>query len=107
VKEVRGLFKFIGLMFKTRNTENLLFEFNKDVDIGIHSFFVFFPFLVVWLDERNRVLDFQIVKQFCFYIRPRFKFRKFVEIPINERNRELVGVIIEDRKDKIRPEHIV
>ena len=107
MKEVRGLFKFIGLMFKTRNTENLLFEFNKDVDIGIHSFFVFFPFLVVWLDERNRVLDFQIVKQFCFYIRPRFKFRKFVEIPINERNRELVGVIIEDRKDKIRPEHIV
>ncbi len=94
VKEVRGFFKFIGLMFRTRNTENLLFEFNKDVNIGIHSFFVFFPFLVVWLDEWSRVLDFQIVKPFCFCIKPRFKFRKFVEIPINERNRDILDIFV-------------
>ncbi len=83
--------RFSGLMFKTKETKNLLFEFSNDVSVGIHSLFVFFSFLVVWLDERNRVLDFQIVKPFCFYIKPKVKYRKFIEIPLNEKNEHIIN----------------
>ena len=86
-----GVFsKGIGLMFKSRESENLLFNFNKDVKISIHSFFVFFPFLVLWLDAENNVLEWKIVKPFCLRVLPKNKFRRFVEIPINEENKEII-----------------
>jgi len=79
-----------GLMFKGRETGNLLFEFKEARRWVIHSYFVFFPFLAIWLDGENRVLEREIVKPFRFRVRPRGKAKKLVEIALNERNREIV-----------------
>jgi len=73
--------KFTGLMFRTRKTKPLLFEFKKDTRMAIHSFFVFFPFKAIWLDKENRIIEQRTVKPFTFCARPRKAFRKLIEIP--------------------------
>ena len=88
-KRVSMLGASIGLMFRTKNTENLLFDLPGRW--GIHSFFVFFPFLALWLDEKNRVLELKVVKPFTFHAMPKKRFAKLVEIPINMGNRQLVS----------------
>ena len=84
----------IGLMFRGRNTKNLLFEFNKDVIITITSYFCFFPFLVVWLDSKNNVVESKIIRPFVFSIRPSTKFRKLVEIPVNDKNKQKIAFFV-------------
>lgn len=90
-----GTFGMIkGLMFSHRR--NLLFDFSKDSEMGIHSYFVFFPFIAIWLDARNKVLEWRIVKPFEAYVYPSRSYRKLVEIPVrgNEKVfRFLVGKI--------------
>jgi len=81
--------QFIGLMFKSRETDSLLF--NIGGRWGIHSFFVFFPFLALWLDEKNNVVEYKIVRPFTSYVQPKDKFAKLVEIPINEKNKSIIG----------------
>jgi uncharacterized membrane protein (UPF0127 family) len=80
--------QFIGLMFKSRETDSLLF--NRGGRWSIHSFFVFFPFLALWLDEKNNVVEYKIVRPFTSYVQPKDKFAKLVEIPINEKNNKII-----------------
>ncbi len=76
----------IGLMFSRRESAKaLLFDFGKLSDEAIHSFFVFYSFVAVWLNEKGKVVDLRIVKPFTFLVRPKKDFKKLVEIPINER----------------------
>lgn len=90
-----GLFsRGLGLMFKTKNTDSLLFEFKKNLRISIHSFFVFFPFLAIWLDSRNNVLEWRIVNPFCPRAMPEINFRKIIEIPFNLRNKETINLFL-------------
>lgn len=91
---------YIGLMFRTRETSNLLFDFEKNTQILLHSYFVFFPFLVLWLDEHNRVMDFCIVNPFSLHINPKKKFRKIVEIPINKRNVKIARFFVGEERFK-------
>ena len=93
VKTTNSFTKFIGLICRTRFCDNLIFKFKKDTRISIHSFFVFFPFLAIWLDSKKKVLDMKIVKPFSLNIRPRKKFRTIVEIPINDRNKKIISVL--------------
>ena len=86
--------RFSGLMFKTKNTDNLIFNFNYYAKWSIHSLFVFFPFLALWLDEQNNVLDFKIVKPFCLSIIPNKKFKKLIEIPVNEKNEKIIKIFL-------------
>lgn len=52
----RTLFeKAKGLMFSGR--KNILFVFEREGFYGIHSFFVFFPFDAVYLDEKKKVVE--------------------------------------------------
>jgi len=80
-KRVNALGMILGLMFRTRKTRPLVFEFKKDVRMAIHSFFVFFPFKAIWLDEKNNIIEQKIVRPFTFCVRPRKPFRKLIEIP--------------------------
>lgn len=89
-RELRELEMFLGLMFRTKNTRNLVFE--KRGRWGIHSFFVFFDFLALWLDKNNEVIEYKIVKPFTPYVAPSREFARLVEIPLNEENREIVGL---------------
>jgi len=87
-KELFLLEQFIGLMFKSRNCDILLF--NRGGRWEIHSFFVFFPFLALWLDKNNRVLEYKIITPFSLYAGPKKEFAKLVEIPINKKNKSIL-----------------
>lgn len=82
--------KFWGLMFSNNeNTEILLFSFKRKQKIKIHSFFVFFPFVALWLDNKNSVIDMRIVKPFTLAI-PQKSAYNLIEIPFNKKNKKLL-----------------
>jgi uncharacterized membrane protein (UPF0127 family) len=95
VKELSFFEKIIGLMFSSREkTKPLLFRFYTLSRQSIHSFFVFYPFLAVWIDENNSVIDAKIVKPFKFSIVHQKKFIKLIEIPFNSKYAKLIDVIV-------------
>jgi len=101
VKKVSLLGKFLGLMFKTKNTKTLLFNFNKFDGKNIHSLFVFFPFLAVWLDENNKVIKREIVRPFTLLIKAPKKTKRLIEIPLNKSNKELLSRLV-DKREKFK-----
>lgn len=86
MKQAKGIRKFTGLMFRTRKTKPLLFEFKKPVFIPIHSWFVFFEFLAVWtfLDGTEEE---KIIYPFQNEILPSKPFTMLEEIPIQHYSR--------------------
>jgi len=84
--------RFSGLMFKSSNTKNLLFDFKRDVNYSIHSFFVFFKFLAVWLDSDGKIIEYRIISPFCHSARPKKCFKKLIEIPLNKQNKHIIGL---------------
>lgn len=94
VRRVGLLGRASGLMFRSSKIGNLLFEFSSEKRRAIHSLFVFFPFLAVWLDSKNRVLDWGIVKPFRFRVVPSMRFRKLIEIPLSKKNRKVVNIVV-------------
>ncbi|MAG10874.1 hypothetical protein CMI44_00995 [Candidatus Pacearchaeota archaeon] len=97
----RGNFfqKFWGLMFCRReNAKVLLFDFGKPVKISIHSWFVFFPFVAIWLGEKNKILEIKKIKPFELMICPGGSFHKLVEIPCSRKYYNTVKFLVEDTK---------
>jgi len=91
--------KFKGLMFtRKEKAKALLFDFKKPVRISIHSFFVFFPFLVIWLDNKNEIIEIKLVKPFNCLMNPKKPFIKIVEIPANKKYKNLFQIFVGDRK---------
>ncbi|MCK5043987.1 DUF192 domain-containing protein [Candidatus Pacearchaeota archaeon] len=91
--------KFSGLMFARREkAKALLFDFKKPVKTAIHSYFVFFPFVAIWLDKENNTVELKIVKPFTSLIRPQKFFYKLVEIPINKNYKEIMKIVVDKRK---------
>ncbi len=96
VKKVFNLGKIRGLMFrKKENSPALLFEFKGDTLLEIHSFFVSFPFLALWLDEKNKILEKKIVKPNKIKIKPKEKYRKLVEIPLNKKFDDIISNLVD------------
>ncbi|MBI4141320.1 DUF192 domain-containing protein, partial [Candidatus Woesearchaeota archaeon] len=54
-----------GLMFSRKKT--LVFVFNKEKYVPLHTFFVFFPITVLFLDDKIKVVEQTIMKPFRFY----------------------------------------
>jgi len=75
-----------GLIFSRRkNAKILLFRFKKLSHLSIHSFFVFFPFIAVWTDDKNRILSWKKVSPFTFHISPPSSgFYSLIEIPVTK-----------------------
>jgi hypothetical protein len=95
VKTLSELGKFSGLMFTPREkAQILLFKFEKPVRHALHSFFVFFKFLAVWTDDENNIIEIRIVKPFNPLVKPKKPFYNLVEIPINEKYRNLAKAIV-------------
>lgn len=101
VKEVGLWGKFSGLMFRPRTTRNLLFNFAPWEIPTIHSFFVFFPFLALWLDKNNNVLERHLVKPFTPAVSPKKSPSKLVEIPLNEKNLKIINFFV-DKKETFK-----
>ncbi|MCX6749240.1 MAG: DUF192 domain-containing protein [Candidatus Pacearchaeota archaeon] len=75
-----------GLMFTRRKkAKPLLFEFEKPVNFRIHSLFVFFPFVAIWLDEKNKIIEIKKIKPFISSIKPKKPYKKLLEIPLNKK----------------------
>lgn len=66
-----------GLMFSRK--KNLVFVFSKEQRVWLHSFFVFFPIDVYFLDENKKIIEKTRLKPFCFY-RAKEKAKYVVEI---------------------------
>jgi uncharacterized membrane protein (UPF0127 family) len=90
--------KFIGLMFKSRGCKNLMFNFNSPGRWSIHSFFVFFDFMAIWVDDKNNVINWKIVKPFTFKVTPKKEFSTLIELPLNEMNKKLIRYIVDKGK---------
>jgi len=69
--------KFLGLMFR-RQSPPLLFIFNKNKTIAIHSFFCK-PFKAIWLDKKMQATKIINVKNWKLNISGRGKY--LLEIP--------------------------
>jgi uncharacterized membrane protein (UPF0127 family) len=96
-EECNFLQKFVGLMFSRREKAKiLLFKFGKKGKIAIHSLFVFYPFVAVWLDEKNRVVDLKIVKSFLPYISHKNKADKLIEVPISKKYDDILTLLVGD-----------
>lgn len=97
VKRAGFLGKFFGLMFRSKNSSNLLFDFGESTRISLHSFFVFFDFLVLWLDDKNNVLDYQVCSPFMLRISTRKPFKKVIELPLNRNNYRITRFFVGKR----------
>ena len=88
-----GMFR--GLMFRRRENAPalLLFDFKKSLKIKIHSLFVFFPFITIWLDDKNKVLEIKKVKPFKFLVLPKKPFNKLIEIPFSKRYGKIIKIL--------------
>lgn len=96
VKKLSKLEMCWGLMFSRRKkAKALLFEWKN---CRIHSFFVFYDFLALWLDENNKIVDKKIVKPFSLCVSSRKTSVKLVEIPINKKYKKDILSLVEKKK---------
>ncbi len=97
VKKCNWFEKIIGLMFSRREKANVLvFSFNKQTKMAIHSFFVFFPFIAIWLDDKNKVIEIKKIKPFTLKESATNPYYKLVEIPINKKYKKIVSSFVTD-----------
>lgn len=95
VRKVNWFGKVVGLMFCRREkADSLLFEFKKPTKMKIHSYFVFFPFLAIWLDNKNNILDLREIKSFKTSTGIKKPYSKLIEIPINNKNKNIIEVAL-------------
>lgn len=88
----------LGLMFRSRNTDCLIFDFGKPVKMALTSWFVFFPFIAVWLDSKNNVLAVEKIRPFRLAIMSKKPFSRLLEIPINGKNAKDVALLCPPRR---------
>lgn len=101
VKKCGCFRKAFGLMFCRREkAKALLFEFSKPEKFHLTSLFVFFPFICVWLDERNNIIDIRKIKPFKFHVLSRRFYKKFIEIPISSHYKEIIQNLVGEEKFK-------
>ncbi|MBS3099198.1 DUF192 domain-containing protein [Candidatus Pacearchaeota archaeon] len=99
-KKVASLGMFSGLMFRSKNTKNLLFEFSKPKRAAIHSLFVFFPFAALWLDDKNNLVDSHYVEPFTLSVSPKRPARRLIELPTNKKNKYILRLL--DDKERFK-----
>ncbi len=105
VKKMSFFGKIRGLMFKRKKIETLLFNFLEESREPIHSIFVFFPFIALWLNDKNEIVEHKIVKPFAFFVRPERKFIKLIEIPLeikDEKAQKLIKSLVGKERFKYK-----
>ena len=72
-----------GLMFRKRLAHALVFDLNRETEIGaaIHSIFVFFPFDIIWLDRAGKIVAMRTVGPWKLFESPGTKAHYFIELP--------------------------
>lgn len=93
VNEMKGLWKGIGLMWRSKNTSNLLFTFDRPSRVALTSLFVFFPYVAVWLDSKKRIIESRVSRPFELSFQPKRNASYLIELPLNARNEDLLSKI--------------
>lgn len=98
-KEIPFWYEGIGLMFKRgKRATALIFNFKKSVNMAIHSWFVFFPFVAIWLDENNKLIEIKLVKPFKIKILPSRKYKTLIEVPVNSKYDEVIRLLVGEKE---------
>lgn len=80
-----------GLMFRRKESaKTLLFDFSGRKRLALHSLFVFFPFLALWLDDKNKIVEIRKIKPFSFNVFPKKPFSKIIEVPLNKEYTKII-----------------
>lgn len=82
MKRLKGWRTYIGLMFRTRKTESLLFDFGNEKIQDIHSIWVFFPFIALWFDDNYNLVSFYKAEPFRLYMSSIKPARYLIEVPL-------------------------
>lgn len=91
----------LGLMFKKKeNARALLFLHSFSSQMRIHSYFVRFNFLAIWLDKKNNLVGLDLVKP-NKEVKSKKKFRKLVEVPINKNYKSFVEFTLKNKSKKL------
>ncbi len=77
--------KTLGYMFTKKSDKILIFNFNRNQIIGIHTFFVRFPLRCIWLKD-NTIKEIKTLNPWKIY-RPKIKSNRLIEIPEKEFNK--------------------
>ena len=91
MRVLKGWEKYLGLMFRSKHTEPVIFEFDRDVEHSLHMFCVFFPCTIIFKDENDEVIESIIAKPFQFNIKCSKPYRKIIEIPIITINKKYLN----------------
>ena len=95
VLKVPWWYEGIGLMFSRRKKASaLIFNLRKSSRMAIHSWFVFFPFVAIWLDKNKKIISIKEIRPFRFRILPSVKFEYLIEIPKNEKYDEIMNFLV-------------
>lgn len=90
--KAEGMKKFTGLMFKKPETNAMLF----DNPGAIHSLFC--PdFLAIWLDDDNKITDYQLVTSGKFKINPEKESSRLLEVPLNSKYSYVARFFLEEK----------
>ena len=88
-----------GLMFsRPLKDRALIFVFRKQKRVALHMLFVFFPIDIMFLDEKQRVIELrESVKPFTTFIKSRKKVGWVVELPNGtiKRSKTKIGDLIQ------------
>ena len=83
VKKCNSIQKAVGLMFSRREKAKiLLFDFKKNTTEAIHSFFVFYKLIAIWLDDTGNIIEKRVIKPFTLATRSKKPFRKLINISL-------------------------
>ena len=93
VGECSYLEKFLGLMV-FRKKALLLFNLKKPHKLKIHSILCK-PFLAVYTDGKNRILEIIEVKKWKLSILPKEKYNRLIEIPLVEKYKTISKNLLE------------
>ena len=75
------LSKAVGLMFSGR--KKIVMIFSKEQKIALHTFFVFFPIKLEFLNSRKKIVDKTVMRPFSFYSSKK-KAKFVVETPLKK-----------------------
>ena len=82
MKQAIGLQRYFGMMFRSKNTEPIYWDFGEEVNVKLHTFFVFFPVRIIWKDKNLNVIEERIVQPWQHSQTPSKPFRYIEEYPI-------------------------
>jgi uncharacterized membrane protein (UPF0127 family) len=86
VREVQGFGSVRGLMFRSLSRAGpLAFRFGRPARMAIHSLFVRFWFVAIWLDSEGRVMEWRLVRPWLLTVKPRKKYWTLVEVPLSKK----------------------